>query len=209
MYIHVLALTSTATDIKQIGGWSGFVGDFGRRYNIGQGGFLFGLKSAAEISEKLIATNLKLLNCKYIVVHSEELVNLLENTSILQKAAKIGDFHIFEYADMVSAWAYKVESQEQNTLIKRSPTHYILMSNGHKDDNIQISLAYNSKWKAYYNKIEIPIINHKALMQIRLPDTGSQMIELKYVINKKAPIIILLLGLACLLCCIRFAWRSV
>ena len=209
MHVHALALTSIATDIKQIGGWSGFVGDFGRQYNIGQGGFLFGRKSAAQISEKLIADNLKLLNCKYIVVHSEELVNLLENTSILQKAARIGDFHIFEYADMVSAWAYRVASQEQDTLIKKSPTQYILMSNGNNNDKIQISLAYNSKWKAYYNGTEIPIVNHKALMQIKLPVSGSQMIELKYVINKKTPIIVLLSGLVCLVCCIRFIWRRV
>ena len=208
VYNHVLALTSIATDIKQIGGWCGFYSRFGRRYNRGSGGFLFGNKSANEISEKLIADNLKSLNCKYIVVHSEELVNLLENISILQKAAIIGDFHIFEYSDMVSAWAYKVESEEPSTLIKRSPTNYILMSNGNNNDKIQISLAYNSKWKAYYNKTEIPIINHKELMQIRLPDKGSQVIELKYVIDKKPPIFILLLGLVCLLCCIRFIKRK-
>ena len=208
VYNHVLALTSIATDIKQIGGWCGFTNNFGRRYNIGIGGLLFGSKSANEISEKLIADNLKSLNCKYIVVHSEELVNLLENISILQKAAIIGDFHIFEYSDMVSAWAYKVESKEPSTLIKRSPTHYILMSNGNNNDKIQISLAYNFNWKAYYNMTEIPIINHKELMQIRLPDKGSQVIELKYVIDKKPPIIILLLGLVCLLCCIRFIKRK-
>jgi hypothetical protein len=204
MNIHVLALTSIATDIKQIGGWSGFLGDFGRRYNIGEGGVLFGRKSANEISEKQIAENLKLLNCKYIVVHSEELVDRLENITFLQKAAIIGDFHIFEHSDMVSAWAYNVANQEPSTLIKRSPAQYILISNGNNNDNIQISLAYKNKWKAYYNSTEIPIINHKALMQIRLPDTGNQVIELKYVINKKTPIIILLLGLVCLLICMRF-----
>jgi hypothetical protein len=204
MKIHALALTSIATDIKQIGGWSGFASGFGRRYNIGRGGVLFGRKSANEISEKLIADNLKLLNCKYIVVHSKELVNRLENISILQEAAIIGNFHIFEYSDMISAWAYKVESQEPSTLIKRSSTHYILKSNGNKNDKVQISLAYNNKWRAYYKNTEIPILYHKALMQIRLPETGSQVVELKFVINKKTPIIILLLGLACLLCCIRF-----
>jgi hypothetical protein len=209
MHVHALALTSMATDIRQIGGWSSFIGNFGRRYNIGQGGYLFGRKSADEISEKLIATNLRLLNCKYMVVHSKEFVNLLENMSILKKAAIIGDFHIFEHADMVSAWAYNVENQQQNTLIKRSPTHYTLLSNGHKNDSIQISLAYNNKWRAYYDKAEIPIIPHKALMQIRLPDSGSQMIELKYVINKKAPIIIFLLGLVCFACSTGFVRRCV
>lgn len=207
MNIHPLALTSIATDIKQIGGWSGFLGNFARRYNIGRGGFIFGRKSADEISEKLLADNLKLLNCKYIVVHSDKFVNLLDNISILQKAATIGDFHIFQYSDMISAWAYKVDSQEQNTLKKRSPTHYILTSNGNNGDKIQISLAYNNKWKAYYNETEIPILDHKALMQIRLPATGRQMIELKYVINKKTPIIFLLLGLVLLLCCIFFSRR--
>ena len=204
VYNHVLALTSIATDIKQIGGWSGFSSSFGQRYNQGKGGRLFGQKSVKDISEELVANNLKSLNCKYIVVHSEEIIDLLENISILQKSAIIGDFHIFEYSDMVPAWAYKVESQESSTLIKRSPTHYILMSNGNSNDRIQISLAYHNYWKAYYNNAEIPIINHKALMQIRLPDKGSQVIELKYIIDKKEPIIFLSLGLVCLLYCIRF-----
>ena len=194
-YNHVLALTSISTDIKQIGGWAGFTSAFGVAYNRGWSGYLFHTKDYNKLSEKTIAENLKLLNCKFIIAHSKDLVAFLKNIDILKQVAIIGDFIIFEYKNMIPSWGFEVKNKEKIGLKEISPDKYHITANGHVGDLIQLSLAYNSNWKAYYKNSKIPIIYNKALMQIKLPTTGNQTIKLIYSIDKTKTIVFFLIGM--------------
>jgi hypothetical protein len=191
----ILALTSITTDIKQIGGWCGFTSAFGFNYNQSVGGYLFSTNDFDKLSEDTVAENFKLINCKFIVAHSTDLVNFLKNVTFLKQIATIGSFTIFEYKNMIPAWGFKVKNKEKINLKKISSSRYNIIVNGHAGDLIHLSLAYHPNWKAYYKNIEIPINYNKALMQIRLPATGNQAIELRYTIDKMKPVVFLVIGM--------------
>ena len=197
---HVLALTSIATEIKQIGGWAGYSSAFGSIYNKGWGGYLFNTDDFDKLSENTVAENLKLLNCKFIVAHSKEVVNFLKKITVLEQVATIGGFSVFEYKNMVPAWAFKLKNEEKVNLKKISSSSYNIITNGQAEDLIQLSLAYHPSWKAYYKNHEIPINYNKALMQIRLPVSGNQVIKLRYTISKIKPLVFLVLGMILFIC---------
>ena len=192
---HILSLTSITSDIKQIGGWaSGSESAFIRTYNVG-GGYFFNTKDFNKLSENIVAENLKLLNCKFIVVHSLDLINFLANLSFLKKITTIGSFTVFKFDNLNPAWGFKVKNKENINLKKISSSSYNIIATGNTGDLIQLSLAYHPNWKAYYKNSEIAINYNKALMQIRLPDSGNQVIELRYTINKIEPVIFLAIGM--------------
>ena len=206
-YNHPLALTSVHTGINQVGGWCGFVSDFAYRYNHGIGGDLFGKHSPRDLTKPLVAENLKLLNCRYIIANSPKVTGFLDSISFLRRVETIGTFAIFEYSALSPAWAYKNDGQEKVDLHKISPRRYALAATGQAGEWIQISLAYNPNWQARQNDTLIPIQYHKALMQIALPKSGPQVISLEYRIEKKKPLffamggIILLVMVSLLISC--------
>lgn len=192
---HILALTSIATDIKQIGGWNGFTSAFARLYNPGGGQHLFNTDDLNKLSENTVAENLKLLNCKYIVAHSTNVVNFLKNITILEQIATIGSFTVFEYKNMIPAWGFNLKSKEKINLERISSSSYNITANGQAGDLVHLSLAYHSNWKAYHKNVEIPINSSKSFIQIKLPATGNQLIELRYTIDKIAPVVLLFIGI--------------
>lgn len=192
---HILALTSSATDIKQIGGWGGFASDFASKYNRGWGGYLFQTNEFNKLSENTIGENLKLLNCKFVVAHSKDLVHFLKSLTIFKQAAVIGSFTIFEYQNMIPAWGFNVKSKEKINLERVSSSSYNIITNGHTGDLIHLSLAYHLNWKAYYKNTEIPINYHDSFMRISLPATGKQVVELRYSIDKVTPVLFLIIGM--------------
>jgi hypothetical protein len=186
---HPLALTSLYTGINQVGGWCGFVSNFGYRYNDGEGGYLFGKHSAGELTKPYVAENLRLLNCRYLVANSPEITEFLDGAYFLKKAETIGTFSIFEYRNMSPAWAYKNDTHEKVDLRKISSRQYELRTTGQAGEKIQISLAYQPNWQARQNDTQIPILYNKALMQVALPRSGPQVIELVYRIEKMTPLL--------------------
>jgi hypothetical protein len=64
--------------------------------------------------------------------------------------------------------------------------------------------TYRSKWKAFYETNEIPIVNSNELIQVHLPDHGKQVIHLKYIIDRKTPLMFILAGVISLLLLINF-----
>lgn len=193
---HILALAGIASNMKQIGGWAGGSDSaFVRTYAVGAGGYLFQTNDFNTLSGHTVAENLKLLNCKFIVAHSSDLKKFLANLNFLKKIAAIGDFTVFEYKNMIPAWGFKVKNEETINLKNTSSTGYNVIANGHAGELVQLSLAFHPNWRAYYKKTEIPINYNKALMQIRLPASGNQVIELRYTIDKMKPLSLLLIGL--------------
>jgi len=193
---HVLALTSIYTGISQINGWCGYTHYFAREHECGMGGCLFGYNLAeSTISNKQIHEEMKLLNCRYIVAHTETVKHRLAQAPFLRKVEQIGPFDIFDNLEFTSAWAYNFYTGEKQTLRKSTPISYELTAKGNQNELVLISLANKANWKAYYRGREIPIHDHKALMQVILPAQGIQTIELKYKIDKINSIISMCLGI--------------
>ncbi len=222
---HVFALTSIYTDISQVSGFCEFMNDFSRTHEGGRAGQLFGkivdvefsynptyypMKfsdnqiDSLKLSDNLIYDRMKLLNCRYIVVYSDKTKRRLKDVPFLELVAKFDKFFIFKNTKMESAWAYKVGTGEKVQLIKHSPIHYELITDGQADDLVQISIAYLAKWRAFYETNEIPIVNSNELMQVHLPDHGKQVIHLKYIIDRKTPLMFILAGVISLLLLINF-----
>jgi hypothetical protein len=204
---HLLALTSLYTGVSQINGWCGYTHYFSREHEYGQGGSLFGHDLAkADLSDEYIQEEMKLLNCRYLIVHTEAAKTRLAQVPFLRRIEKIGEFDIFEGKEFKPAWAYKYHTGEEVFLKKNTPVSYDLSVTGKLNELIQVSLANNANWKAYYKGRVIPIHDNRALLQVSLPAEGFQLIELRYYTDKKSSLIILCLGVILLAVYILFSY---
>lgn len=194
---HVLALTSMYTGVSQINGWCGYTHYFAGEHECGMGRCLFGQRlDHGKLSDDRIRSEMKLLNCRYLIVHTGAAKQRLAQAAFLKEAARIGRFAVYENTELTPAWAYKLATGEAVDLKKITPVSYALQVRGGQNERIQISLAGNANWKAYHEGREIRIDDHRALMQISLPAEGDQTILLKHVINRKVPVLMFCLGAA-------------
>jgi hypothetical protein len=183
------------TGVSQINGWCGYTHYFAREHECGMGGCLFGHGlEGGKLSDDSMRDEMKLLNCRYVIVHTEAAKHRLAQAAFLKKVERIGQFDIYENSEFTPAWAYKLYTGEAVSMKKDTPAAYELHVQGKQNERIHISLAGNANWKAYFEGKEIHIDDHRALMQISLPVDGDQIITLKYVINKRKPVIMVCLG---------------
>lgn len=190
---HLLALTSIFTNTRQIGGWCGFSSKFASRY---EQGTAFG-KSAGDkdFTNDFIAERMRLLNCKYIIAYSDALVNRLTTVPFLYKKAVFGIFHVFEKADMKPAWAYNIKTGASAEMKRYSATHFEIIANGAKGDDIHISMRYHPNYIATTNQAAIPVNNQKSLINITLPRDGKQSIHFNYTFKKQIALYLLFSGI--------------
>jgi len=190
---HLLALTSVNTDVRQIGGWCGFSSNFGRTY---EQGTIFGKSiHAASFTDQFILSRMELLNCRYIVVYSDIVVERLRRVPSLEEKRRFGVFYIFKYHGMNPRWAYNTVTGEKAEYVRHSSSHFEVIADGKKDERVFISMAYHPNYWAEYKDRKIPIINDRLLMSIRLPVDGQQSINFYYVFRKKIAFYAIGLGL--------------
>lgn len=196
---HILALTSMYTDISQINGWCGLTSKFSKQHEYGRAEGIFARSLVHdEISDEFIRNEMKLLNCTHIVAHTERTINRLKKVPFLKLVADLNTFSVFRNTQLQPAWAYNVETGNTVKLIKHSPAHYEVLAEGQEGDLIHISLAYYPNWTASWKGNEIPILNHRQLMQIHLPAEGNQTICFKYSVKRKIPILLMTAGIVLL-----------
>ena len=181
---HLLALTSVYTDARQIGGWCGFTTRFAQRY---EQGIAFGKISAEDpgFTDEFIAERMKLLNSRYIVATSDALITRLKRVPFLEETAVFGIFHIFKNENMSPSWAYNVNTGAEAHMKRFSSTHFEVIAEGNKGDDIHISMAYHPNYIATVEQVKIPVNNLASLVNIKLPANGRQSIHFHYTFNKK------------------------
>ena len=135
------------------------------------------------------------LNCRYIICYSDIVVNHLKQVSFLEEASNFGVFHVFRYSEMTPAWAYHPATGKKAEYIRHSSSHFEVITEGKKGDQVFVSMAYNPHYLATYKDHNIPIINTDLFMSIELPSDGRQSIDFHYVFRKKVALSALGLGL--------------
>jgi hypothetical protein len=191
---HVLALSDIYTKINHVGGWFGTDSYNCYRYR-GDGGALFAMRGEQDYSEANLAQNMRLLNCRYLVANSQQVKRFLDGVNFLETIQVIGRFKIYEYRELKPAWAFFARERSGEIKVKKiSPTKLIIQVANEVEDNLIVSLAYDKRWKAYLCGQEIPIFSQAGLISIHMNSAGPQEVWLKYEIEKRMPIILVLLG---------------
>jgi hypothetical protein len=196
---HILALSDIYTKINHIGGWFGTDGYTCYLYR-GDGGALFAMKREQDYSEVNLARNMRLLNCRYLVANSQQVKRFLDQVKFLETIQVIGRFKVYEYRELEPAWAFSANGRSTEIKVEKiSPTKFKIQVANEEKDNLVVSLAYDKRWKAYLRGQEIPISSQAGLISIPINNAGPQEVWLKYKIEKRIPIIFVLLGLILIL----------
>ena len=190
---HLLALTRMHTDVRQIGGWCGFSSAFAGKYE--QGTFFGKSIHDADFSDQFVLSRMTNLNCRYIVSCSDIVVDRLNLVPFLEEVSTFGVFHVFKNSEMLPAWAFHTATGEKVDYIRHSSSHFEVIAEGKKGDQIFVSMAYHPNYLATYNEDNIPIINTELFMSVKLPGDGRQSINFHYVFRKKIALYALGLGL--------------
>lgn len=192
---HILALTSVYSRIMQFGGWCKYFTRVSKLYKGNDGGYIFNERARSSLSGDKLNKLMRLLNCTYLVVHSPESKSYLDSVHFLEMIQSIGNFQIYKHKSMIPAWAY-VQNPFLPANVKRiSSIEYRIEVKSELYDPLSISIAYDPRWKAYYNNYEIPLYDKDGLIQLILPMQGVQEINLKYEIEKKKAFIFFAIGL--------------
>lgn len=138
---------------------------------------------------------MRLLNCRYIVANSQQVKRFLDGVNFLETVQVIGRFKIYEYRELKPAWAFFASGRSGEIRVKKiSPTELKIQVANDEKDNLNVSLAYDKRWKAYLFGQEIPIFSQAGLISIPMNRAGPQEVWLKYEIEKRMPTIFVLLG---------------
>lgn len=175
---HVFALTSMYTRANQIGGWCGFKNRFARRHEVGgplhiadgwkETGTLAGPSATDVLGE------LRKLNCKYVVAVSDALKSRLSAVRGLRRVAAFGMFWVFEYSEMLPAYAYGSDGNTAVVLRRRHAGLYTVEYEAKAGQTVYLSLAYHPEWVARMDGRSIPLINSEELMSFVAPRNGPQ-----------------------------------
>ncbi|MDY0045647.1 MAG: hypothetical protein RBS82_13430 [Syntrophales bacterium] len=190
---HLLALTSIYTDARQIGGWCGFTTRFAQRY---EQGTAFGMPVGdPAFTDAFIAGKMKMLNTRYIVANSETLTTRLQRVPFLQEVEQFGVFHIFKNRSMQPAWAYNVHTGIPAQLTRHSSTHFEIVAEGKKGQDIHVSMAYHPNYIATAGREKIPVNNQASLISVKLPADGKQAFQFHYTFKKRMALTPVVAGL--------------
>lgn len=194
---HIFALTGIYTNIRQVGGWCGFGTVFDDVY---ERGAIFSKEvDDDDFNEQFILSRMKLLNCRFLVVYSKNLIAKLTHIKSLVNVATFGSFHIFENTTMQPAWAWNKVSGNHARMVRHSSSHFEIITDGHTEDEIFVSMAYYPNYIAEIDTTRLKIKNHNQLMSVRLPGEGVQSIHFKYTFRKGIALAVMGIGM-CLSC---------
>ncbi len=190
---HLFGLAAAMAEVQQVNGfWYVGVagigeGPFMRRYCIGARFF--------SLPENELRQSLRLLNCGFIVVNTEEARRELARLSFMEPAAEFGPFRVFRVRGFVPCWAWSGDSGSPIRIVRVSSIEYRLDTTNVNDPYATVSVAYAPRWHAFAGGTRLPVEPAHGLIQIALDNRAPKEVVLRYELNRQPSVLAAMVGL--------------
>lgn len=128
-----------------------------------------------EATAEYIAFNLEKFNSKYIVVNTNDLKNLLDNSYLFELRKQFGRFSVYCLNNYVPSYIYANDAKIEVNKFENEEMDFTIIN----ATIVDVKVQYHPYWSAFVDGQKVMIEKTELnLMRINLPDDGKHHIQM-------------------------------